>query len=167
MANQPIKMIQQRWNSFWQDRTVREQRLLLVVGWLIFIGSVFFGVIDPAISGRQYWQHMLPVLRTEHAQMQQLANQLNHLQTEQRPNTPALDRTTIERSLTSAGLTPRSLQLSDRQLQVAWATISFSALIQWLQTMQREHAWSVLEAHISASDSIDRVDAKLTMQLLR
>ncbi|NCW78949.1 MAG: type II secretion system protein M, partial [Oxalobacteraceae bacterium] len=53
-------MIQQRWNSFWQDRTVREQRLLLVVAWLIFIGSVFFGVIDPAISGRQYWQHMLP-----------------------------------------------------------------------------------------------------------
>lgn len=120
-------MIQQRLAMVWQDRTLREQRLLLLAAWLIFMGCIFFGVIDPALTGRRYWLQTLPLLRDEQTQMQALAKQLSQLQTEQVASTSNLDRTTIERSLAAAGLTPASLQLSEQQLKLEWVNISFSA----------------------------------------
>ena len=153
--------------KFWRERSLREQRLLSATAITICLTVIFFVLIEPALDGRQYDQRTLPQLRNQYAQMQSLATQVGKVSASLSTETTRVNREDIERSLASAGIKPTSLQLSDQQLSAEWTDISFSALTQWLQSTQRERAWSVVEATVAAKAGIDRVDAKLTLRPTR
>lgn len=153
-----------RQNKFWRERSLREQRLLLATITVASLAGIFLCLIEPALAGRQYWQQTLPQLRTEHAQMRSLAEQLGKTPPSTVTDIPRADRQSIERSLVDAGIKPTSIQITDQQLTAEWIDISFSALIQWLQDTQRERAWLVAEATVTAKEAIDRVDAKIEMR---
>jgi len=153
-----------RQSKFWRERSLREQRLLLVTITVASLAGIFLCLIEPALADRQYWQQTLPQLRTEHAQMRSLAEQLGKTPPSTVTDIPRADRQSIERSLVDAGIKPTSIQITDQQLNAEWIDISFSALIQWLQDTQRERAWLVAEATVTAKEAIDRVDAKIEMR---
>ncbi|MFM8463728.1 MAG: type II secretion system protein GspM, partial [Burkholderiaceae bacterium] len=153
-----------RQNKFWGERSLRERRLLLATGSVVSLAAIFLVLIEPALAGRQYWQQALPASRAEYAQMKSLAEQLGKTPPSAVTDIPRADSQSIERSLADAGIKPASIQITDQQLTAEWIDISFSALIQWLQETQRERAWLVAEATVTAKEAIDRVDAKIEMR---
>jgi len=153
-----------RQSKFWRERSLREQRRLLATISVACLAGIFLCLIEPALAGRQYWQQTLPQLRTEQAQMKSLAEQLGRTPSSTVTDVPRADRQSLERSLAEAGIKPASIQITDQQLTAEWIDISLSALIQRLQDTQRERAWLVAEATVTAKEAIDRVDAKIEMR---
>jgi len=105
-----------RQSKFWRERSLREQRLLLVTITVASLAGIFLCLIEPALADRQYWQQTLPQLRTEHAQMRSLAEQLGKTPPSTVTDIPRADRQSIERSLVDAGIKPTSIQITDQQL---------------------------------------------------
>ena len=153
-----------RQNKFWHERSLRERRLLTATGSVVSLAIIFIALIKPALAGRQYWQQALPASRAEYAQMRSLAEQLGKIPSSTVTEIPRADRQVLERSLADAGIKPTSMQITDQQLQAEWTDISFSALIHWLQETQRERAWLLVEATVTAKESVDRIDAKIEMR---
>lgn len=145
----------------WRDRTVREKQLLLFAAATLTLGLMYLALIEPALNGRDYWQQILPQLRSERAQIKALAKQLAETPAASLVTDPWPDRVVLERSLADAGIQPASLALSDQQIQINWSDVSFSALVSWLHRTQRAHALVVAEASIRAKEGIDRVDATI------
>jgi general secretion pathway protein M len=152
-----------RQNKFWGERSLRERRLLLATGSVVSLAAIFLVLIEPALAGRQYWQQALPASRAEYAQMKSLAEQLDKIPSSTVTEIPRADRQVLERSLVDAGIKPTSIQITDQQLHAEWTDISFSALIHWLRDTQRERAWLLVEATVTAKESVDRIDAKIEM----
>lgn len=156
----------QRIAAFWQSRTLRERRWLLagaimLTGWLSW--SV---IIDPAIRTRRQMQQQLPELRAQSARMQALIREVNALPAAAAPTADrsALSREGLERSLTEAGLRAQHITITGNAVTLNFSDQPFSALTDWLQTMQREQHLSVSEATVSARERPDRVDATLSLQ---
>ncbi|NDC08040.1 MAG: hypothetical protein EBZ75_01670 [Oxalobacteraceae bacterium] len=154
-------------SKFWRERTAREQRLLSAGSAVLLLIVLLLGLIEPALEGRQAWQGALPQLRAERAQMQSFAEQLGSGASPAARESRPIDRATLERSLTDAGIKPASLELSNGLIRARWSDVSFSALNRWLLQMQREQALSVIEANISARERVDRVDATVSLRSLR
>jgi general secretion pathway protein M len=167
MASQGFVMLPQRAHQFWRERTAREQRLLLATVGVLLLGAVFMLLIIPALDGRHQWQQALPQLRAERSHIQALAKQLGSTPPPSAAVSIKADRVALERTLTDAGIKPASLEVSDDRLRARWVDISFSALNQWLDNLQREQGWSVDEASINATASVDRVDAMVSLRWLR
>jgi general secretion pathway protein M len=164
MANKAFVMQRLKDHKFWRERTAREQGLLLTTTATLVLGVIYFALINPALEGRHYWQQLLPQLRADRAQMQSLAKQLGNAPPPPKAVTPKADRATLERSLADAGIKPASLEVSDELVRLRWADVSFNALTNWLVRMHREQAWSVAEASVNAKESVDRVDATVSLR---
>ncbi len=151
--------------QFWQERTLRERRILAVGGGLLLLVLVWLLLIDPALQGRAQWQQTLPSLRADYAQMQALAQQAANAP-EPTPAGPMPARDELERSLAGHGLKPQSLTVGDDQVRLVLSDVSFAALVDWLRQMQREVQLVVTEAGVTARDRVDRVDANLSLRKL-
>ncbi len=156
-----------RESKFWRERTAREQRLLAAAAGVLGLAVVFLALIEPSINGRQHWQQALPQLRAERAQMQSLAKQLNTNAAPAAGEARAVDRASLERSLSDTGIKASSVEVSNGLIRARWTDVSFDKLSNWLQRMQREQGWSVVEASVSARDRVDRVDATISLRSLR
>ncbi len=154
--------------SFWQQRTARERRVLALGGALLAVVLVWLLAIEPALDGRERWRKDLPQLRADAAQVQALAQQL--AATPARPPTAAqpLDKAALESSLAALGLKAQALtvQQSGEMLLVRanFSDAAFSALTEWLQQQQRSSQLAVSDATVSARERLDRVDAQLTLR---
>jgi general secretion pathway protein M len=156
-----------RKSKFWRERTAREQQLLAAATGVLVVAVVFLALIEPAIDGRHHWQHALPQLRAERAQMQSLAKQLHSDAAPAAAEARAIDRASLERSLADTGLKAASVEVSNGLIRARWSDVSFSTLNKWLQRMQHEQGWSVVEASVSARDHVDRVDVTISLKFLR
>ncbi len=148
---------------FWEQRNLRERRILAAGTALLLLLLCWLLLIEPALAGRVYWQSQLPVLRAERAQMQALAQQAAAAPPAVRAAAP-MDRAALERGLVSAGLKPQNLNAGDALVRANFTDVSFSALTDWLQQSQRSAQLAVSEATVSARERIDRVDAALSMR---
>ncbi len=151
---------------FWAERTERERRILLAGGALLMVLMGWQFLVEPALAGRAYWRERLPALRAERAQMQNLVRQVSAAPPPARAASP-LDRQTLERSLTDAGLKPQNLNVGEVLVRANFSDVSFAALADWLQQSQRQAQLAVTEASVSAHERIDRVDAALSLRRLQ
>ena len=162
-------MIRQLRNKkFWRERSVREQRLLLMMAIFLLIGFVFFTLIEPALGGRSFWQQALPQLRSDRAQMQALASQLS-VQASSAPSATGerpIDRTQLERSLSDSAIKTSSLDISERLIRLRCSDVSFDSLNRWLQQMHREHSYVVTDVSIIARERAGQVDASVSLRSL-
>ncbi len=150
---------------FWQERTLRERRILVIGGGLLLLVLVWLLLVDPALQGREQWRKALPALRADVAQMQGLAQQAANAPAA----TPAAampDRAELERSLAGRGIKAQSLTVNDGQVRLTLSDVSFAALVDWLRQVQRDVQLVVSEGGITARDRIDRVDANLSLRKL-
>jgi general secretion pathway protein M len=153
--------------QFWRNRSVREQRLLLITTIFLLIGLIFSLLIEPALDGRHFWQKALPQLRSERAQMQALADQLGvkaaaPIATDARP----IDRTQLERSLGDSAIKASSLEISGGLILLRCSDVSFDSLNRWLQQMHREQNYIVVDASIIARERAGQVDAAVSLRSL-
>lgn len=147
----------------WQQRTLRERRVLTIGAVLLMMILGWWGIIEPAISARKKMQQELPVLRAQSAQIQSLAKEVAELP----PAAPAaqpLSQQELTRLLTASGLKAQQITVAGSTVTLNFSDVSFSALTEWLQKVQREQQLFVTDASITARERLDRVDATLSLQ---
>lgn len=153
-------------SPFWSERTPRERLILGVGGGLLLLVLCWLLLIEPALQGREQWKKALPALRADYAQMQSLSQQAASAPAPSAA-APAPDRAAIERGLADHGMKAQSLNVSEDGVRVTLTDVSFSALTDWMQQVQRDAQLVVDVAGITARDRIDRVDANLSLRRLQ
>ena len=153
----------QRIAVVWQSRTLRERRVLLIGATLLAVLLIWWWLIDPALSTRKKMRQQLPELQAQSAQFQALANEVAELPTAP-PAAQPLSRQALEHLLTASGLKAQQITMADNTVTLNFSDVSFAALTEWLQKVQREQQLFVIEATVSARERLDRVDATLSLQ---
>lgn len=153
----------QRIAAAWQSRTLRERRVMLVGAGLLAVLLIWWWLIDPALSTRKKMQQQLPELRAQSEQVRALAKKISELPATVSAAQP-LSRPELERLLAEAGLKAQQITVADNTVTLNFSNASFSALIEWLQKVQREQQLFVTEATVTARERLDRVDATLSLQ---
>lgn len=150
--------LQQAWekistpaNQYWAQRNQRERRLLGAAGALILVAVIYLLLLDPALSGRARLQKDLPALRQQAAELQSLTAKAASLsgQLAERPAAP-LSKETIEAALKTKGLNPQSVTLSGDMAKVQLSAVAFAGLLDWLDDVQKNAHWQVVDANVSA-----------------
>ena len=150
-------------SRFWSERTPRERITLIIGSSLLALPLIGWLLINPALDGRSRWQKDLPALRADVAQMKSLAQRASSAPASPNAVKP-VDRLSIERSLSDAGLKPQSLNVDDQVIRARFTDVSFAALTDWLQRAQRDLRLVVSEASVNARERIDHVDASLSLR---
>lgn len=153
----------QRIAAAWQSRTLRERRVMLVGAGLLAVLLIWWWLIDPALSTRKKMQQQLPELRAQSEQVRALAKKISELPATVSAAQP-LSRPELERLLAEAGLKAQQITVADNTVTLNFSNASFSALIEWLQKVQREQQLFVTEATVTARERLDCVDATLSLQ---
>lgn len=157
----------QTFAEFWSARNARERVLLAAGATVAALGLIFATMIDPALTGRKRLNNDLPVLRQQVAQLQALSKEASALSGKTAPSMAAITRESIEAALARKGLKPQSVTLTGNQAKVQLTAASFTAMLGWLDEMQRTARLSVVDANIVALAQTDTVDATLTLQQQR
>lgn len=150
--------------GFWNERNKRERTLLSAAAVIIVLGLFYLLLIDPALSGRQNLEKALPALRQQAAELHAMAKDAAGAGGKAAAPVPELTRERLEASLQSKGLKPQSVVLAGEQTKVQLSSISFAALVEWLDEMQRTARLSVIEANVEAQAKPDTVNATLTLR---
>ncbi|MEC5215130.1 general secretion pathway protein M [Actimicrobium sp. GrIS 1.19] len=150
--------------AFWNDRSVKERKQLLVIGTIIALALTFLLFIDPALSGRTQLRKNLPVLRQNAADMQQLTREVATMLASVPPPPPVLTKESVEAGLSARGLKSQSVVVTDEVVRIQLPVASFAALVDWLDEMQKTARLSVMDASITALPASDSVSATLTLR---
>jgi general secretion pathway protein M len=155
--------MRESWNAFWKARNRRERHFLQAAIAAIVIGALYALAIDPALTQRTALEKSLPLLRQQSTQMQRLSQQLATIPPS--ASSPSdLTRDTLETSLKSRGLTANEINVSDRTVQLQFASASLVRLLAWLEQAQTQRL-SVTDADIQTVANTDTV--KATVMLTR
>jgi len=155
--------LREAWNTFWKARNRRERHFLQAAIAAAVIGALYGLAIDPAWTQRAALEKSLPLLRQQSTQMHHLAQQLAAIPPAS--SSPSdLTRDTLEASLKSRGLTANEINVSDRTVQLQFASASLVRLLAWLEQAQTQRL-SVTDADIQTLANTDAV--KATVMLTR
>jgi type II secretory pathway component PulM len=155
--------LREAWNTFWKARNRRERHFLQAAIAAAVIGALYGLAIDPAWTQRAALEKSLPLLRQQSTQMHHLAQQLAAVPPAS--SSPSdLTRDTLEASLKSRGLTANEINVSDRTVQLQFASASLVRLLAWLEQAQTQRL-SVTDADIQTLANTDAV--KATVMLTR
>ena len=157
--------LREAWNTFWKARNRRERHFLQAAIAAAVIGALYGLAIEPAWTQRAALEKSLPLLRHQSTQMHHLAQQLAAVPPASSSPSPSdLTRDTLEASLKSRGLTANEINVSDRTVQLQFASASLVRLLAWLEQAQTQRL-SVTDADIQTLANTDAV--KATVMLTR
>lgn len=162
--NNLLSQSRQSFAEFWAARNARERMMLAAAAAVATLGLVYAVMIDPALTGRERLRNDLPALRQQVAQLQALSKEVSALSENTAPSTTAITRENIEAGLARKGLKPQSVVLTGNHAKVQLTAVSFSALLAWLDDIQKSALLSVVEANIVALAQTDMVDVTLTLR---
>lgn len=150
--------------NFWNERSVRERKQLLLMAVAIVLALVYFLLVAPALSGRAQLRKSLPELRQKSADMQQLLATAAMLSATTLPPPVLLSKDSIDATLNGRGLKAQSIAVTDDVVRVQLVASSFAALVDWLAEVQKTARLSVIDASIVALPGIDSVNATMTLR---
>jgi general secretion pathway protein M len=160
-----MEQIQQGFDAFWMERSVRERKQ---IGWAAAVavcGLIYLLFIGPALNGRAQLEKRLPELRMQAAELQNLSREAASLSAAAAAApTTVVTKESIDATLASKGLKPQSVVVGSDIIKVQFANVSFSGLLDWLDEMQRSAHVSVVDANIIAQAQDDIVNAILTLK---
>ncbi|HTD02352.1 type II secretion system protein GspM [Undibacterium sp.] len=173
--DKPVSELQETFFSFakdsalayWQQRDLRERRLLIAAFLAVAAAIIYSVLIDPALSGRADLQEEIPQLRQQAAEMAVLSKQSAQLNTAMAENIPAITRETVEASLVRWAVKPQALTVSDDVVRLQLPSIAYSSLMEWLLEMQKSARLTVDEARVTALPEPGMVGATLTLRQQR
>lgn len=154
----------------WSGLTKRDRRmvvfagifLLLVFGWLV--------AFEPAWKGRQALERELPVLRSDLAQMDQLALEARTASRNAQESTDSAAqlRGRIEQSLEEAGLTPSlaQLELSGELIEARFRQADYEKWLFWLDGALRDTRMRVVDLSLTR-ESAGVVSGRLALEAPR
>lgn len=150
--------------NFWNQRSVRERKQLLLMGCVILLALLYLVLIAPALSGRARLRKSLPELRQKSADMQQLLRDAAVLSATILPPPALLSKDSIDATLTARGLKAQSIIVTEDVVRLQLNAVSFAALVDWLAEAQRTARLSVIDASILAQPTRDSVNVTMTLR---
>lgn len=141
----------------WRGRSVREQRMLAVLGLLLALFAAWYGVVAPALSWRADAADRLALARTRSAAVH---DGLARLKGEATGSVlPLADvETRVSQSAQQAGVIV-TIQVEGDALGFSVESATSAALFGWLQTLEAQHGVTA-----SALNIAENADATLQAQ---
>lgn len=156
--------------QFWNERAPREKLILSVGGIVLLLVLFYLFLIEPAAQGITRLERGLPQQRQQSAQLEALLSEVRNLKSRTSAATisAAEARTAIEKSLAGAGLkAARIVPLSDGDLQISFANVSFSSWSTWLSNIEREIGARATNVTANATATPGNADIEVALRLAR
>lgn len=150
--------------AYWQQRDMRERRLLMLTSLVVLAAIVYSALIEPALSGRAGLQKQIPLLRQQVAEMAVLSKQSAQLNTAMAESIPAITREAVESSLVRWAVKPQALAVSEDTVRLQLPAIAYSGLMEWLLEMQKTARLTVEDARVTALPEPGMVSVTLTLR---
>lgn len=150
--------------SFWLARSAPERSLLGGAALLLLLALIYATLLDPALVGRSQMEANLPALRQQAAEMQTLAREAAGLAGRSAPALTPVSKESLEASLARRGLNAQSISMTGDFARLQFSAVSFGALVNWLDEMQKNTRLSVVDANIVALATPGSVNASLTVR---
>jgi type II secretory pathway component PulM len=159
-------MMKTRLASFWKDRSLREQRLIMVLALVLAVVVFVFLLWLPASRNVAQLESQLISLRSDRAQMQSMVRELEGSNRANNSAVAAADLAgNLKQSLSQAGITPRRLEPGAAgQWQLEVADVPFSTLADWLSKVRSDWKVTLLDGTFDRTATAGNVRAKLTLQ---
>ncbi|MBK9243517.1 MAG: type II secretion system protein M [Burkholderiales bacterium] len=156
--------------SFWSQRAPRERLVLGAAGGVVLVVAIFLLLIEPAAVGIPRLERSLPAMRTQAEQLDRLLAEVAGLKA--RPQAavlpPAEARAALERSLQAAGLKAgRIVPITDGDLQITLADVSYAAWSTWLAGAERELGARAGAVTVRATGTPGAADIEMTLRLAK
>lgn len=164
---QRVERIRAIASAFWQERNPREQILILYAAGVMVLSLLYGTLVDPPLSGRIQLQKSLPSLRQQAAQLQAMAREVATLTASAGPPPMEVTQPAIQEALERVGLKARSVSVNNDMVQLQFDSVSFSALMTWLEQMRREARLTPTDASFVAQAAPDVVNASLALKQQR
>ena len=159
-----LESLMQRWRLM----APRERRLVIASGVVIVLALIYLVLFEPAWMGRQRLQRELPVLRSQLARVEQLADEARQLGSAQLTNeTPQAVRTRLEQSIDNAGLRPAlaQLQATGSLFDVRFRSVPFEAWLEWLDVAARDTRLRVVDLAVTRESAPGVVTARVSLEM--
>lgn len=151
-------------SEFWSARNERERKQILLAAAVAVLGLVYMLLIEPAYLGRAQLKKSMPELRLQAAQMQALSNEARALANVSVPPVPDMTQEIVAAALTRNGLQSQNIAVTGGLAKVQLSSVSFGAIVSWLDDLQKTARVSVLDANIVALEEADSVNATITLR---
>lgn len=162
-----IGAIKQSVTGFWNERNARERSMLAAAFAVVALGLTYALLLDPAISGREDLSQRLPTLRQQAAEVRALTRETGEASTQTVKPVPPMTRDSLAASLERRGIKAQELTQNGELARAQFNAVSFSALVEWLNDLQRNSRVSVVEAKVEAGAETDVVNATFTFRQQR
>jgi general secretion pathway protein M len=154
----------------WNALSSRDRRMLgFAVGFLVLI-SAWLLAFEPAWKGRQQLVRELPALRSELAQMDQLAAEARMASTSSRQTneSAAQLRSRIEETLAGAGLSSSlaQIEVNGEMIEARFRQADFEKWLYWLDAAVRETRLRVVDLSITR-ESAGVISGRLALEAPR
>ncbi|GAC1415899.1 MAG: hypothetical protein NVSMB6_18280 [Burkholderiaceae bacterium] len=150
--------------AFWSERELRERRMLGIAGAVVAATLVYLLAIGPAYIGARKLKDDLPQLRQQASSLQALAREAREMAGNAPPPALLSTRESVEAVLARKGLKAQSVIVTGDLVRVQLNNVSFAAVLEWLDDMQKNARLSVVESSFTAQSQTDIVNATLSLQ---
>jgi general secretion pathway protein M len=159
--SQMMTVLKDVFTQFWEERKERERQYIVIAVVILIFLLIYLVAIEPAMTGRQELNKLMPTLRQQATEMKQMAQELQALPRAENPD--EVTRSLVDISLSKDGLKAQSLSVIDGVVRVQFSSTSMAVLQSWLLEMQRSFGLFVEEIKITALDE-GLVSASLTLR---
>lgn len=153
--------------AFWNARNERERSIVLIGATALVLFLIYAICFGPALSGRATLSKDLPALRQQLAEVQSLAKQAGELSSATTPDPEPITQENIAASLSSHGMKPQSLAVTNDLVRVQLNPVAYSSLLDWADEQQKNLRLTVVDANFIALPQTDMVNATLTLRQQR
>ena len=150
--------------GFWSEREVRERKMLAGCAAAVALVLIYLVGIAPAWNGRNRLQNDLPQLRQQALSLQALSRQAQALAAIPAPAAELSTRESVEAALTRKGLKAQSVVVTGDLVRIQLNNVSFAAILEWLDEIQKSARLSVVESSFTAQAQSDTVNATLSLR---
>lgn len=150
--------------AFWSEREARERRTVSIGAAVVGLVVLYLIGFAPALGGTARLQKQLPQLRQQALALQALSREASALNAA--PPAPAVlsTRESVEAVLARKGIKAQSVVATGDLVRVQMNGVSFAAVLEWLDEMQKSARLTLVESRFTAQAQIDIVDAVLSLR---
>ncbi len=161
-----LEPILQKWNAL----SSRDRRMLALAAGFLVLVFAWMVAFEPAWNGRQQLARELPTLRTDLAQMDQLATEARVSASATQPGSESASqlRDRIQDSLADAGLASAvaQLEVNGEIIEARFRQASFEKWLFWLDGAVRETRMRVVDVSITR-ESAGVISGRLALEAPR
>ncbi len=150
--------------GFWSEREVRERKILAIGAAAVGLALIYLVGIAPAFTGTSRLQKELPELRQQALSLQALSQQALALGSNAQAPAVMSTRESVEAALARKGLKAQSVVVTGDLVRLQLNNVSFAAMLEWLDEMQKSARLSVIESSFTAQAQTDIVNATLSLR---